>query len=238
MQIGRFVAALGLAVVTLAGCAAFPGPEQAAPRLITATGTGRVSTRPDTAIVQVGAETRAPNLADATADVSRRIAAVLERVKALGVAERDITTVSYAIDPVMAPRRSDEEATRILGYRVANVVQLRIRQLDAVGRIMDGAVAAGANTVRGLSFTVADPQAVEAQARTLAVQNAQAKARQLAEAGGVMLGELVMLTDGVPPPLPRQLVGARADVAMGPGPVEPGQLEVSVTVTAHYRIAK
>jgi uncharacterized protein len=238
MRIGAFVAALGLIVATLTGCAAVRGTDDVPPRTITATGTGRVSTRPDTALVQVGAETRAPSLADATADVTRRISAVLERVKALGVAEGDITTVTYAIDPVIAPRRSEEEATRILGYRVANVVQLRIRQLDAVGRIMDAAVAAGANTMRGLTFTVGDPRAVEAQARTLAVQNANAKARQLAEAAGATLGELVLLTEGTPPPVPRQFGLARADAAMGPGPVEPGQLEISVTVTAHYLIAK
>lgn len=238
MRIGGFVAALGLITATLMGCAAVRG-DGAAPRTITATGTGRISTRPDTAVVQVGAETRAPSLADATADVARRISAVLERVKALGVAERDITTVTYAIDPVIAPRRSEEEATRILGYRVANVVQLRIRQLDAVGRIMDAAVAAGANTMRGLTFTVADPQAVEAQARTLAVQNANARARQLAEAAGTTLGELVLLSEGVAVPVPR-FIGPRAaaDVAMAPGPVESGQLEISVTVIAHYRIVK
>jgi hypothetical protein len=238
MRIKRLAAALVLIVATLTGCAALQGTDDAAPRIITATGTGRVSVRPDTAVVQVGAETRAPSLADATADVSRRISAVLERVKALGVAERDITTVTYAIDPVVAPRRSEEEAARILGYRVANVVQLRIRQLDAVGRIMDAAVAAGANTMRGLTFTVAEPQAIEAQARALAVQNARAKARQLAEAAGVTLGDLVLLTDGVPPPIPRPVAVGRPELAMAPGPVESGQLDISVTVTAHYRIAK
>jgi uncharacterized protein len=239
MRTTGLAAALVLVVATLTGCAAVRGTDDAPPRIITATGAGRISMRPDTAVVQVGAETRAPSLADATADVSRRISAVLERVKALGVAERDITTVTYAIDPVVAQRRSEEEAARILGYRVANVVQLRIRQLDAVGRIMDAAVAAGANTMRGLTFTVADPQAVEAQARVLAVQNASVKAKQLAEAAGATLGELVLLTEGVPQPSPRQIMGARAaDAVMGPGPVEAGQLEILVTVTAHYLIGK
>jgi len=238
MRSRTLVAALALVATTLTGCAAVRGGDDAPPRMITATGTGKVSVRPDTAIVQVGAETRAPSLADATADVSRRISAVFERVKALGVAERDITTVTYAIDPVIAQRRSEEEATRILGYRVANVVQLRIRQLDAVGRIMDAAVAAGANTMRGLTFTVADPQAVEAQARTLAVQNAKEKAGKLAEAAGVTLGELALLTEGVPAPYPRPLAGRADYLAQGPGPVEPGQQEISVTVTAHYLIAK
>jgi uncharacterized protein YggE len=239
MRTKGLAATLALIVATLTGCAALQGTDDAPPRILTATGTGRVSMRPDTAVVQVGAETRAPSLADATADVSRRISAVLERVKALGVAEGDITTVTYAIDPVIAQRRSEEEAARILGYRVANVVQLRIRQLDAVGRVMDAAVAGGANTIRGLTFTIGDPQAVEAQARAVAVQNATAKARQLAQAAGVTLGELVLLSEGVAMPVPR-FIGPRAaaDIAVAPGPVEPGQLEIAVTVTANYRIVK
>lgn len=232
-------AALMLVGATLTGCAALRATDDTSSvRTITATGTGRIAVRPDTAVVQLGAETRAPSLADATADVARRMSAVLERIRALGVAERDVTTVTYAIDPVVAPRRGEEEPTRILGYRVANVVQVRIRQLDAVGRILDAAVAAGVNTLRGLTFTVADLEAVEAQARKLAVQNAAAKARQLAEAAGAMLGELVLLTDGVPPPVPRPLAVGRAELAVAPGPVEPGQLEIVVTVAAHYRIAK
>ena len=233
-------AALGLAAVTLAGCAELrPTAGGPPPPTIVATGTGRITMRPDTAVVQVGAETRAPSLADATAEVARRMSAVLERIRALGVAERDITTVAYAIDPVVAPRRGEEEPTRILGYRVANVAQVRIRQLDAVGRILDAAVAAGANTMRGPTFTVAEPAAIEAQARALAVQNAATKGRQLADAAGVTLGELLLLTEGVPTPVPRPLMGARAaEVAVAPGPIEPGQLEIVVTVTAHYRIVR
>jgi uncharacterized protein YggE len=232
-----WAAALALVAVTLAGCAELRAAE-APPRTIMATATGRVAVRPDTAQVQLGAETRAPSLADATADVARRMTAVLERLRALGVAERDVTTVTYAIDPLVAPRRADEEPTRILGYRVANVVQARIRQLDAVGRVLDAAVAAGANVLRGPTFTVADPAAVEAQARALAVQNAAAKARQLAEAAGVALGELQLLTEGEPHVIPRFVEGRAAAAPMAPGPVEPGQLEITVTVTAHYRIGR
>jgi hypothetical protein len=230
-------AALGIVAVTLAGCAELRAAEPP-PRTITATATGRVAVRPDTAQVQVGVEARAPSLADATAEVSRRMTAVLERLRALGVAERDVATVTYAIDPLTSPRRAEEESPRILGYRVANVVQARIRQLEAVGRILDAAVAAGANVLRGPTFTVAEPAPVEAQARALAVRNAATKARQLAEAAGVTLGELVLLTEGEPHVVPR-FAEARVTAAPGaPGPVEAGQLEITVTVTAHYRIGK
>lgn len=230
--------ALGLLAAALAGCADLrpPADVTAAPT-IRATGTGRLSVRPDTALVPLGAETRATNVADATAEAARRVTDVLQRVRALGVDERDITTVEYAVEPLLAPRRAPEEPTRILGYRVLNVVQLRVRQLDAVGRIVDAAIAAGANVVRGMTFILADPAAADAQARTLAVQSAAAKARQLAEAAGVRLGELVQLVEGEPVRQPRLDYIARAELA-APGPIEPGELEIVVSVVAHYRIAR
>src|SRR5262245_29691663 len=93
----RWVVVLMLAWV-VGGWAAGAGAESPAPapRLISARGTGRVALKPDTAIVRLGAETRAPTVAAATGDVAQRSTAVIERLKSLGVAERDIATVSYS----------------------------------------------------------------------------------------------------------------------------------------------
>jgi hypothetical protein len=204
--------------------------------LIRVTGTGRVAVRPDTALVEVGAEAREPTLAAATADVARRMTAVLARVRALGVADQDIATVAWAIDPLQAPRRTEDQPARIVGYRALNVVQVKVRDLERVGAVVDAAVAAGANVLRGLHFTVDDPAPLEARARAMAVASAAARARQLASAAGVRLGELVRLTEGAPPPRPLGARDVRAALAVAPGPVEAGELEVTVTVEAQYRI--
>jgi len=242
MTRGRIVASLTLVTGLLAaGCVSVDVPEPR-PRPgagINATGTGKVAVVPDTALVHLGVELRAGSLVDATAQASRQMSAVLERVKALGVGERDITTAVYSVEPVTPPRRTEDETVRIAGYRVVNVVQLRIRELTAVGRIVEAAMAAGATTIRGVRFTVADPAKAEAEARALAVRDAQAKASQLAEAAGLRLGELLSLTDGAPPPRPLgERFGVAVSAAMAPGPVEPGQLEIVVSVTAHYRLAR
>jgi uncharacterized protein len=227
----------GLVAVALllAGCAAPAALDGRAPRVISASGVGRVTVKPDTALVQIGAEARAPALADATADVDRRMREVLARVKALGVAESDIATVTYVIDPVVTQRSPDDPA-RIVGYRVSNVAQVRIRDLAAVGRILDAAIAAGANTLPSLQFTVDDRAGPESRARVLAVRAAAAKAAQMAAAAGVRLGELVLLSEGG---------GVRPLMAQGryatlsaPGPVEPGQLEIEIAVEAQYLIEK
>lgn len=240
MREGGRLPALALVVITLAAGACAPLAASEEPREITVSATGRIAARPDTALVQLGAEAQAPALADATAEVARRMTAVVARLRALGLTDRDITTVAYAIDPLAAPRRSEADPPRIVAYRAVNVVQARIRRLEEAGRIVDAAVAAGANVVRRLAFTLDDPAAAEREARARAVRSAEARARELADAAGVRLGELVSLSEGGPAPRPVVERFGRAAVAAmeAPGPVEPGQLEVVISVEARYRIAR
>lgn len=220
----------------LAGCAAPVALDGRAPRVISVSAVGRVTVRPDTALVHIGAEARAPALADATADVDRRMRDVLARLKALGVAEADIATVTYSVDPLVTQRSRDDDPARIAGYRVSNVAQVRVRDLAAVGRILDAAIAAGANTLPSLQFTVDDRSGPESRARALAVRAAAAKAAQMAAAAGVKLGELVLLSEGGGPRPVVQHARYTTLSAGAPGPVEPGQLEIEVAVEAQYLI--
>jgi uncharacterized protein YggE len=218
-----------VAGLLLAGCAGVAGP--AAERGIAVNGTGRVASRPDTAVVDIGVESRAAHLADATAEVDRRMRAVLVRVKELGVRDTDVRTTLYSIDPLADQRQPGDAGARIAGYRVSNVVQVRTREVAGVGRIVDAATAAGANVVRNVHFTIDDLSRAEAEARALAMQDAATRARQVAEAAGVRLGRLVSVTES-PPFRPV----ARMSLATAPGPLEPGQLDVTVSVEARYAI--
>jgi uncharacterized protein YggE len=216
-----------LASLLLTGCATIPAAE----RGIVVTGTGRVMARPDTGIIDVGVEARAPQLADATTRVERTMREVVARVKALGVSDADVRTAVFQIDPIAEPRQPGDEGARIVGYRVSNVVQVRARQVDRLGPIADAAVTAGANVVRNIQFTLDDPTRLEAEARIAAIRAAADKAAQVAAAAGVRLGRLLSVTESSPErPLPRVAFQSMA------GPVEPGQLEVSVTVEARYAI--
>jgi uncharacterized protein YggE len=164
--------------------------------------------------------------------------AVLERLRALGVRPEDITTTRYSVEPQMARRPGTpegDEALRIVAYRASNLFQLKVRDLAAAGRLVNAAVAAGANVVQGVVFALEDRQAAESAARERAVTSAQATATQLAKAAGVRLGPLVSLTEGVAPrPVPgRELMAAQTS---GPGPIEAGELTIVVTVEARYRV--
>src|SRR5262245_25808674 len=178
----------------VSGCATgvARGPE----RGVAVTATGRVSVKPDLGIATLGAEARAATLAQAADEVARRMTAVLARVKALGAQDADITTVAYSITPIAAPRRTEEEPTRMLAYNVMNLVRIKVRAIDSLGKVLDEAVGAGANAVRDVQFGLADPAAAEARARTDAVRQATAKAEQLAAAAGMRLGRLVWLSEG------------------------------------------
>lgn len=228
-----------LSVATLLGaCLTTPAvPRHEALNVISVNGTGRVSVKPDIVLVNVGVEARAPALVDATADVNQRMTKVLARVKAFDVREQDITTVAYSVDPIVAPRRSDDDASRIIAYRVVNIVRLRIRDVTAVGRIADESVAAGANTISALQFTLSEPAPAESAARALAVKAAAAKAKEIAEAAGVRLGDLFSIHEGIASRPIITRAGAMAAVPSGPGPVEAGQLEIVVSVEASYRVA-
>src|SRR5262249_30444890 len=119
--------------MVLGGCLTAPIAQHEVLNVITVNGTGRISVKPDTVLVNVGVEARAPTLVDATADVSRRMTKVIARVKTLDVREQDITTIAYSVDPIVASHRSDDDASRITAYRVVNVIRLRIRDVMTVG---------------------------------------------------------------------------------------------------------
>jgi hypothetical protein len=219
-----------------AGCVTVSGPDPST-NAILVTGTGRIAVSPDTAQLTLGVDSQAATLAEATSDAARRMSAVVARVKAFGVADPDIATVAYSVDPRMAP--SDpahrDESPRIIGYRVTNVARVTVRKLADAGPILDAAVAAGANAVRGIQFTLADSAKATTDARASAVGDAMVKARQFAAAAGVTLGEILSIREsGATPPMPLP----RAAMRMEATPIEPGQLEVIVTVELRQAIRR
>ena len=222
---------------TAAGCAARtvgPGVEE---DVIVVTGTGKFSAAPDTALLTLGVVSQAATLAEATGDAARRMSAVVARVKSFGVVDVDVTTVVYSVDPRMAPmdpaRR--DEPPRIVGYQVTNIAQVTVRKLADAGPILDAAVGAGANSVRGIRFTLSDPDKAQAQARAQAVADALAKTRQLATAAGVKLGPVLSIRETtISQPIPMRAMAVRADAT----PIEPGQLDVVVSVELRQSIQR
>lgn len=236
--------AIAIAVVAVLGLVAWgasagaqvtpPAPAEpgAAGRSITVPGAGEVTAVPDTVTVRLGVETEAPSAAAALAQGNEQAAALLELLRSFGLEDRDLQTSGLSLWPVHG-----EDTSVITGYRVRNVVTAHIRDLDRAGQIIDGAVQAVGDAARieGVSFSIEEDGALLAQARQLAVEDAQEKAGQLAEAAGVTLGPLRSVAEvgstGGPEPVP-----VARDQAAGV-PLEPGEQSRRVDVVVVYDIA-
>ena len=205
------------------------GGGDAAARTIGVSGEGEVAVQPDLARVTVGVETSGADLARAQAENASQTQTVLDRLKALGIAERDLQTVGYHIAP-----QYERDGNTLSGYRVANVVRATVRDLGRLGEIIDAAVAAGANRVHGIAFDISDREDALRRAREAAVQDARTEAEQLARAAGVQLGEVVSIAESGD--IARLGMEARAAAAAPGTPIEPGQSTVRVVVQVRYEI--
>lgn len=217
-----------------------PQPTPTTRTDIGVSGTGHVTVPPDTAYASLGVDITAATLADATKQASDAMTAVDAAIKALGVDSKDIQTSGISVFPITNQPKEGETA-KITGYRVSNTVTVRIRTIDNTGKIIDAALAAGANSVNSVSFTVADPTDAQNQARTAAVKDAMAKAQTLATAAGVKVGKITSISDiggGVQPFDARNSFAAVPAAAGGVGPVETGSTDITANVEMHFEIVQ
>lgn len=201
-------------------------------------GIGRVSVTPDTAIASIGVEITAPTLAEATKESSDKMTAVINAIKAAGVDAKDIQTTSYNVYP-LTNQPKEGETPKVTAYRVSNIVTVKVRKIDDVGKVLDGALEAGANSVNSVFFTVNDPTKAQNDARTFAVKDAMAKAQTLATAAGVKVGKIISISDiqsGVVPLFRTNAYESAPAASGGAGPVETGSTEITATIEMHFEI--
>ena len=213
--------------------------EEAVPRAISVNGEGRVDSVPDMAVVSLGVTHEAKVARDAMAATSTDVAAVLDRLEAMGIAAKDVQTQTLMLNPVWSDpgSRGSSGVPVIRGYVAANMLLVRVRDLGALGEVLDAVVGDGANQFNGLSFTVQDPEPLAEEARRRAVADAMARAKVLAEAAGVALGPVHTITElGGGGPMVKEMTLARG--ARGGGvPVAEGEISVTVTVQMTFDIA-
>lgn len=231
----------GLLVAAVAGPALTPrsalATDPAAPteHTISVSGIGRVVISPDTADLRLGVTTTAKTVTAARDANAPAMAAVIAGLKKLGIADRDIQTTTLSLSPVY-DYPTNGSAPRLTGYSLTNSIAVTIRNLDIVDDAIDGAMAAGATTLDGIAFRVADQAAAEQQARSAAMAEAKAKAGALASAAGVSITGVASISETVSP-IPYPVYGG-AGIALRDAatPIQPGSSEVSVTVSVVYVI--
>jgi len=204
---------------------------QTPPSGITVTGSGTVKATPNQAQFSFGVETQADTSAQAVAANSTAVQKVIDAVKNAGVAASDIQTQQVSVSP-----RYSENGQKIVGYTATNTVNVTIRDLSKAGKVVDAAVAAGANNVYGPSLSVSQQDALYAQALKKAYADAKSKAQTIAGAAGVSVGRVLNLVEGggfVPLPA----TPAAADSAGGSVPIEPGQQDIQAMLTVTFAIS-
>ncbi|HEV7666469.1 MAG TPA: SIMPL domain-containing protein, partial [Chloroflexota bacterium] len=229
--LGSAVAAL-LAIAPNGAAQTLPVQPQANTG-ISVVGQGIVLAQPNTAHITLGSEVFDQSLANAQAEASRRMDAVINKLKASGIADTDIHTISFNINPQYDFRDQNQPVLR--GYQVQNLVDVKTTNVSGLGPLIDDAIAAGATRVYGVRFEASNMEDLKNQARDQAMQNARAKAEQLARDAGVSLGRPITIeesdTGGVTPQRSLQIAPQAAAPAAAPQtPIQPGELQVQTTV--------
>ena len=198
-------------------------------------GTGRVLVEPDVAELRLGVSVARPTVDGARAVAAATMEAILAAVTAAGVDRSDVRTTLLSVQPRYDYRENQPPV--LTGYELANVVEVTVRDLGRLGDVVDGTLGAGATSMDGLSFRLADPEPAEREARMRAMAAARARADVLAEAAGLAIVGVSDIVEAGPPPSPMPRGKAErmmlaADVST---PVESGSMEVTVGVTVTYR---
>ncbi len=233
---------LAAALVTLAGCQSDTAALGEITELnlsnqqqgIWVNGQGEVMAEPDIATLRLGIEAEAVSVAVAQADAAEAMERVMEALKDNGIADKDIQTQSFSIRRMTRwDRDTEKEVTT--GYRVTNMVSVKIRDISKAGAVIDSVASAGGDFTRidSINFSVEDPSGYYQAAREEAMDNARAKAQQLADLAGVTLGEPTFISESSFSPSP---IIQRGDFAMEEAAVmaemaiSPGELEISINL--------
>jgi len=187
------------------------------------------------------------NVADLQKTNTEKVNKAIEFAKSNDVDKKDIKTESYNLSPRYQYYECKTNGvcppSEITGYTITQSVSVKVRNFDKIGDLLAGVVKNGANTVSELSFKLDDPTQAEDAARKEAIEKAQKKAEQIADAGGFSLGKLLSIEEGVSSPVYPMYSSGRAesskmmlDSAVPAPAIEAGSKETTITVTLKYEI--
>ncbi len=208
-------------------------------RRITVVGQGAVETTPDMATVSMGVITEAKTGAEAMAQNSQALEAVLQQLSAAGIEAGDVQTSNLSLSPRWDNKIFSSSGQRkISGFVASNTVTVRVRDLDRLGEVLDAVVQNGANTFHGLHFGLQEPQPAQDAARQDAVADARRKAQLYAEAAGVTLGDVLTISEAASRNAsPVMMTMGDSDMMqIRAVPVAQGEMTVGASITIVYAI--
>lgn len=182
---------LVLAIITL-GILPLALPTQAdelpaGPHIVTS-GTASVEAIPDMATISIEVSVSANNAPDAKKQVDTRVAQYFDFLRQNGIEKKDINAANLNTLPEYDYPKTGQAVLK--GYRAVRQIQVTVRQLDKLNRLLDGTLKFGLNEIRSIKLDVANPSSYRQQARQKAIENAISVADSLAEGFKVKLGSI------------------------------------------------
>lgn len=207
------------------------------PTGITVSGEGKATGKPDIAQISLGVSVLADTVQSARDRAATSLDAIISAVKKDGVAADDIQTQQFNISPEYDYSNGKQT---LKGFRVTNIVAVKLRDINKTSQVVDDAVTAGGDStqVQGISFTIDKPDDLQRQAREAAIADAKAKAETLAKAAGISVGNPISVSEvlaGVPIPVSAGK-GLESGTTTPSTPIEPGTLDVTVSVNVTWAI--
>ena len=194
------VAAMLVVVLVTAASGQDAAPVDGRPHTITVSSTETISTKPDEAVVTFSVHTQNADSTVALNENSRIMNDVLAAMTSLGIVQKDMETTNISLSPQTINRGQPDEATV---YNSFTSLEVKIHDFDVIGPAIQKGVAAGATSVKGVRFQVADPVGVKTRALEAAVVSARAKADALAGAAGTAVTGVVQIREGGSPAVPQ-----------------------------------
>lgn len=228
-------AALGLAVLNTAPAFA---QETRMPRNIALTGHGEVRMAPDLASINVGVLSQAATAAEALAANGVSMNAIFASLKAAGIAEKDMQTSNFMVQPRYDYNNQNNQPPKLIGYDVSNNVTVTVRKIETLGSVLDQVVKSGSNVVNGIQFSITRPEVAQDEARKLALADARHKAEIYATAANVKLGNILTLSEGTvfQPPVPMQAKMMRGEGMASDTPIAAGEQVLAIDVNVVWQI--
>lgn len=204
---------------------------------ITVSGKGEIRVKPDIAYVTIGLNTTGKTAQEAQKKNADGFVKIRTSLAAAGIPERDIQTVRFST----YPDYSWEGNKQIFnGYHVDQAVQVKYRDLNSIGTLLDRATEAGANRIDNVVFTSEKLDAYRLDATDLAIDNARLKAERMAKRAGVIVNSILSINEGSSPQI---VYTAKSDFsssslkeapAAGANQLSPGELVIEDYVTITY----
>ena len=184
----RKILALLAASVLLTACS-----SAAAETRIAVNGTGETRISADTAVISLGVSARDRDVLKAQQTVNENIAGIRQALLSNGVAEENINTDYMSIYAIYD---YNEDVEKVQAYNASTTLAVKVTDMDSVGKLIDEAFAAGANTLNGISFSASDTDEARDESLKAAVGEARAKAEVLAEASGLKITGIETISEG------------------------------------------